>query len=546
MAASSARLPACNLRWVHRGGPLEDLLRAAPEAAPIGEPGPDGLIARVEAVSICSSDLKVLRMGADHPLLAEAPAASGSDGMVLGHEVCLRVVAVGARQAARFRPGQRLGLQPAMRVNGRRRTIGFDLPGGFAQYLHLGPDALNGHVFEVPDHLAAAEIALLEPYGCVARAYRPNARTALLPEGAALVVLGPGWRRYRAPPLRWRQATLLGAGEGGAPDWIAPGAEPLRRVDSPAALGGARFDDILALGEIGADLLGRLAELLAEGGLMVQARQQALPPVPVDAARIHYGAITLAGTDRPDILEALAPERLRFEVRPGGVALVHGAGGAMGRIHVHRLLRLVPGPATVIATSRSDARITSLAEDFGPMARAMGKRLVVVGADGWAEAVQRLAPRGVDDAVVVVPGPEAVAEAAARLAPDGMLAVFAGFPYGQPVALDLTGVALSGRRFTGSTGCSVADMQDVLARTLTGELDLLANLKAVCGLNHLPEALRAVDRGEVSGKIVVYPQAPDLPLGPVTGRWSAAREAGLTGGGAAGDGQEGGHPCATT
>src|SRR5690606_18058287 len=110
----------------------------------------------------------------------------------------LRVEEVGTAQAGRFRRGQRLALQPAMRVGGKRRIIGFDVPGGFAQYLRLGPDALADYVFEAPATLTAAEIALLEPYGCVERAYRPNARRGLALNGAALVVLGAEWQRYTA------------------------------------------------------------------------------------------------------------------------------------------------------------------------------------------------------------------------------------------------------------------------------------------------------------------------------------------------------------
>ena len=39
----------------------------------------------------------------------------------------------------------------------------------------------------------------------------------------------------------------------------------------------------------------------------------------------------------------------------------------------------------------------------------------------------------------------------------------------------------------------------------------------------------AVARGGVSGKVVVYPQAPDLPFAPVGDRWTAADERGLLG-----------------
>jgi threonine dehydrogenase-like Zn-dependent dehydrogenase len=157
-------VPRRAMRWVHRGSSLEDMLASEPEIVPLDPPGPDEILARVEAVSICSSDIKVVRMGADHPLIANAGGAAQT---VLGHEMCLRVCAVGPAAAGRFRIGQRLALQPAMRIDGRRRIIGFDEPGGFAQFIRLGPEALAGHVFDVPEYLSAAEIALLEPYGCV-------------------------------------------------------------------------------------------------------------------------------------------------------------------------------------------------------------------------------------------------------------------------------------------------------------------------------------------------------------------------------------------
>src|SRR5690606_6342089 len=197
------------LRWTHRGEPLEALLRAEPESVPLLPPAPDDVIVRVEAVSICSSDIKVIRLGKEHPLLASSAEAGRET--VLGHEVSLRVEAVGQRQRHRFHPGQRLGLQPAMRMEGRRRTIGFDVPGGFAQYLRLDAGALAANVFEVPERLTAAEIALLEPYGCVERAYRPNARRELLPEGSVLIVLAPGFDSFHVSrQLAWRHVTLVG------------------------------------------------------------------------------------------------------------------------------------------------------------------------------------------------------------------------------------------------------------------------------------------------------------------------------------------------
>lgn len=514
-----------NLRWAHRGGSFDQLLEADPELVPLDPPAPDEVIARVEAVSICSSDIKIVRMGADHPLFAGAGAGAGSD-TVLGHEMCLRVAMVGEAQAGRFHPGQRLALQPAMRIDGKRRIIGFDVPGGFAQYLRLGPEALAGYVFDAPEGLSSAEIALLEPYGCVERAYRQNARVDFRPDGSALVVVGPGGERYRASgPLPFGRAVVVAAPGQAIPEFVPWAAE---RFPALSDLPDQTFDDIVAVGEIDADTLADLVPRLAEGGLLLQARSTSTGPVPVDAARIHYDALSFVGTTEPDILAAIAPDRRRFDVRPDGVALVHGAGGAMGRIHVHRLLQLEDGPRTVIATSRKGPRLTDLMADFGPIAEASDRRLVVVDNRDLPAILSDLAPGGLDDAVVVAPDSEAVATVASWLAPDGLLAVFAGFSYGESIPFDLSAVAVSGKRITGSTGCSVDDMKDVLARVVSGDLRLSANLKAVAGLKALPQALAAVHRGTVSGKIVIYPQAPDLPFRRLSGPWGAGDESGLT------------------
>lgn len=524
MAGSETNTPGrINLRWAHRGGSLHDLLETDPEAVPLAPPAPDEVIARVEAVSICSSDIKVVRMGADHPLLA---GAAGGGDTVLGHEMSLRVEDVGSAQAGRFHRGQRLALQPAMRVDGKRRIIGFDVPGGFAQYLRLGPDALSGYVFDAPETLAAAEIALLEPYGCVERAYRPNARQEFVPEGSALVVLGPDSARYTASrPLQWKRLVAVATPGVRIPGFLGPVTV---QSSALAEIEAEKFDDIVALGEIDAGTLALLPQMLNEGGVLLQARQTVSDPVPVDAARVHYEALSFVGTIAADILTAFAPMRQRFEVRPGGVALVHGAGGAMGRIHVHRLLQLENGPRTVIASSRKGQRLADLKADFAPIAKAHGRRLIVIETEKVESSVTEIAPGGLDDAVVIAPDSHVVEAAARWLAPDGLLAVFAGFAYGQPVLFDLPGVAVTGKRLTGSTGCSIQDMKDVLARVQSGDLDLLANLKAVGGLKALPKALVAVSNGTVSGKIVIYPQAPELPFRPVGNGWRLADESGLT------------------
>ena len=507
-----------NRYWPHRGGTLEALMEKLPEEAPLLPPAADEVIARVEAVSICSSDIKIVKMGLSHPLFA---GKEGAIDTVLGHEACLRVHAVGESQAGRFHVGQRLGLQPAIVTNGERIIIGMGLPGAFSQYLRLGPDALSGYVFDVPETVSAAAVALLEPYGCVEKSWRPNVRCNLMPEGRALVV-SAGGSFHLADVPDWAEITVIGE----VPAFLQHRAVTL--VENIGALQG-RFDDILALGDLSAADLGKLYALMANGGLLLQGRIGPSPGlVPIDPARLHYDRLSLLGTSSLDLNTAFLPGAPRFDARPDGVALVHGAGGAMGRIHVHRLLQLPHGPKTVIATSRKGQRLNDIEADFAGLAQANGRHLVVVGADTLADVVGVHAPRGIDDAVIVAPSASAIADVVGYLAPDGLLSLFAGFPYGQSIDFDLAAVALSSMRLTGSTGCSVDDMREVLARVEAGTLDLSPNIAAVAGLDALPESLKAVADGDVSGKIVIYPQQSGLPLTPVGG-WSSKDEAGLFG-----------------
>src|SRR3712207_1419433 len=86
-------------------GPGE--LKVNPEKE-VFRPGPYGILAKIEAVGLCFSDLKLLKQFADHPrksevvrgvspeVLQEIPSyVPGNKPTVPGHEVTCRIVAVG-------------------------------------------------------------------------------------------------------------------------------------------------------------------------------------------------------------------------------------------------------------------------------------------------------------------------------------------------------------------------------------------------------------------------------------------------------------------
>ena len=514
---TSARDPVSNRIWPFFGGSVRDLgINGSFVVEPLLPAKDDEVVARIDAVSICSSDVKIIRLGPKHPLVSKRDLAA--DPIILGHEVALTVVDVGRQWADRYRPGQRLGLQPAVMKDGKRViTVGFDVPGGFEQYLRLEGTVLGGeapHVFDVPEGVSAATIALLEPYACVEAAFRKNSRTTLKRGGRLLVMGGPDTDSCTLDAdVDVAEAVLVNAPPA-LHDWARRHAAKI--IERTALPEGDTFDDIIACGNHSSPVIAAMLDRLNRGGLFAWiAANPDCSSLPIDAARIHYHEIALVGARGPHVDEAFGDARNRFDMKPGGVALILGAGGAMGRIHVHRALELRNGPSTIIATSRQGERLDRLTSDFAPLARALGKKLVVVEDGKRDAALATHAPDGVDDAVVVAPDTAAIERAAKRLAPGALLVVFAGTPFGEACHVPLGRIAADGLRITGSTGCTVGDQIGVLNRVLSGELDPASNIEAVAGMKAVPDALAAVAEGQLHGKVVIYPALLDLPLTPL-------------------------------
>lgn len=528
-----------NLSWPFSGGDVSDIGEQGRfVSAPLAPAGPDELIARVDCVCICSSDIKIIRMGSAHALFRNRDLAAAP--MVLGHELAVTLVEVGENWHGRYRPGQRIGLQPAVFVDGQRRTIGFDLPGGLSQYIRLDPTLLDGdlepYLFDAPAGVSAAAIALLEPYACVEAAFRPNSRTGLKPGGRVLIVGGEDAADFTLSAEAAHAEAVLVDAPPALEDWARARAGAVTAA-AQMPEGAEQFDDIILCGRHDAATIAAAIALLRKGGLLVLAAREPDPePVDVDVARIHYHEVGIVGTRGPRVDDAFGPERNRFEVKRGGTTLVLGAGGAMGRIHTHRALELDGGPARLIVTSRKGDRLDGLRRDFSGLAEAHGRDFHVL-EDATALAdLEALSPGGVDDAVVVAPDVSAIERSAAALAPGGMLVIFAGIPLGQTCRLPLSRIVTDGLRITGSTGCTVADQLGVLERLLRGELDPTENLEAVAGFESVPEAFAAVMQGRVNGKVAIYPGIVGLTLtrvetlrdgGESTGHWTLEDERAL-------------------
>lgn len=126
-------------------------------------------IMRIEACSICGTDLRTYRHGSSR---IDAPR-------VIGHEVCGELISVG-KDVKGFPMGQRVTLTPAVGCGSclscRRgysnlcralKTIGFQFDGGFAPYMEVPAVAFEqGNVNKVPEKISSEEAAVAEPIAC--------------------------------------------------------------------------------------------------------------------------------------------------------------------------------------------------------------------------------------------------------------------------------------------------------------------------------------------------------------------------------------------
>jgi threonine dehydrogenase-like Zn-dependent dehydrogenase len=490
-------VPSSTLAWNVYGKGVENVGRGGqPEEVPVGRPGPDQLLVRVDAVGLCFSDVKLIRQGGEHPKLYGRDLAK--EPTRLGHEAAVTVVAVGKELAQRFRPGERLAIQPDIYVRGRSTAYGYTIPGALIGYHLIGAEVLaaddGSYVIPVPDDLGYAETALTEPWATVEAAYSQRRRVRPAPGGRALVIARAGDdRSYR-----------LG-------DVLAQAREVVRAVDDVPT---GPFDDIVMLGARSARLVSRAADALDfRGVLNIVADDPLDGPVEIDIGRLHYHYTAYVGTTGLDVAAAYGEKRNRTELRANGVAVIVGAAGPMGQMHIERALRLPNGPRTTLGVDPNADRLALAEERLRPSATSSGRRLVMTtGADLATLVRAESAGRGADDVIVTAPTTDAVRTADAVMAPDGMLVMFAGLPVGTRASVDLSRAFLHGAQYTGTSGSRIADQERVVRKTVDGQLAPGRAVAAVGGMEAAPEGLRALMENRYPGKIVIFPQLRGLPL----------------------------------
>lgn len=525
-------LPEKTLAWNLYGAGLENMgCDGQPEAFDVPEPNDDQMLVRIDSVGVCFSDIKVLKQGSAHPKLYNRDMRQ--EPTRLGHEVSLTVVKVGKNLATSYHPGQRLAVQPDIYQQGKSTAYGYTIPGGLVQYHLIGKEVLETDagacLLPMAESMGYAESSLLEPWGCVMAAYTQRRRLTPKAGGVMWMVGQPGDETVYTCSLALSPARIVLSNVPASMRKIAEasGAEIIERDGlTPADFDdlkqdftdGLGFDDIVVLNPGSADVVGKIARLIARRGTCNLVGAKPLDGlVDVDLGRLHYDYIAFVGTSGRDIAAAYGEARNRCELRPGGTTVFVGAGGPMGQMHVQRALELPTGPKLVIVTEISDERLQTLRDMFQPLAEKYQRTILYFNPNASQQSfhafvMEATQGQGADDVVVSVPVAALMEEGGAVMKPDGMLVLFAGVPNGTMGKVDLSNVYLSNAQYTGTSGLTIDDQSLVMERRVAGTLSPGRSVAAIGGLETAPEAIRSVMEGRYPGKVVVFPQLSNLPL----------------------------------
>ncbi len=504
------------------------LVRNAAKSVP--RPGPHQILAKIEAVGLCFSDLKLWNQFSAHPRKGEivsgiAPEAlreipsyvPGELPTVPGHEVSCRIVAVGSG-VTRHSVGERCLVQTDYRylpTKGSNAAFGYNFEGGLQEYVLMDervvvdPTGVRS-LIPVPEEPSASAVALVEPWACVENSYSAPNRRTLAPGGRLLVVVDDGHdvsglAEAAEPGQPPAFVTIVAAAEVDCA-WAGPDVETTRAGDV-RDLEDAAFDDIVYFGA-SKSTIDVLNDKLAGGGIIniVLGGATIGTPVSVGVGRIHYEMtrwIGTAGSSAADSYTTIPPSG---ELRPGDSLLAVGAAGPMGQMHIIRSLSVGVDGLTVVGTDLDDARLRALALKAEPLAQANGVSLRLLNTNDEPLAGT------FSYHLILVPVPSLVADAIAQSEDRSLINIFAGIAVATRGDIDLDTYIARQCYMFGSSGSVVSDMEVLLRRIAAGRLDTNLSVDAVSGMAGAAAGLAALQERSMAGKIVIYPSLRDVGL----------------------------------
>ena len=267
--------------------------------------GPGEIRLRVGAASLCASDVRVYR--------GEKYAAPG---VIPGHEISGVVDQLGDGVTG-YAEGDRVILCPIVACNAcrycllgrrnrcvKRETLGYDLDGGFADYLRVPASLVaTGHVIKIPDALPLDLAAITEPSACTLA----SLELCEVGAGASMAIIGAGpmglmhlllGRALGAGPIIVSEPVAERralAARWGADIVLDPATDDVRGAVMSATGEGA--DAVIVSVGINALVPPALALVRPQGVVNLFAGfPRGGDPVPFDPNLVHYGEVILTGS----------------------------------------------------------------------------------------------------------------------------------------------------------------------------------------------------------------------------------------------------------
>jgi L-sorbose 1-phosphate reductase len=485
-------------------------------AKEVPNPGPHQILAKVECVGLCFSDLKLLKQFDQHPRksivvkgltaeeLQEMPNyVPGAKPTVPGHEVTCRIIAVGEK-VRHHKVGERCLVQTDYRdlpTAGSASAFGYNFEGALQEYVLMDERVVidkSGERFLIPvdERLAASAVALVEPWACVEDSYVNIERQTLKSGGRLLIVAD------NPAPIQIEKLPREGMGKPG---------EVLQKTPAEAAsVSNESCDDIVYFGADKA-VIEVLNDKLAARGIInvVLGGKRIGAPVNVGVGRVHYGMTRWIGTTGSDPAESYKNIPLTGEIRENDTVVVIGAGGPMGQMHVIRAVCSGLKGISVVGTDMDDARLASIQAKAEPFASAnsVAMRMVNTVKTPLTERFSYFA--------LMAPVPALVAGSIRDSKPGCLINLFAGIPAPTKHELDLDAYIANRCFMFGTSGSTIRDMKIVLQKVTSGQLNTNCSVDAVSGMAGATQGIAAVENRTLAGKIIVYPMLHDMGLVPL-------------------------------
>jgi threonine dehydrogenase-like Zn-dependent dehydrogenase len=493
-------------------------------------PGKHQILCQVEAVSLCFSDLKLLKQFSSHvrkeriisgigsDILSEIPSyVPGNAPAVPGHETVVTIAAVGP-DVKHFRPHQRYLVQTDyrwLRTAGSNAAFGYNFEGALQEYVLMDERIITSPegqsmLLPVSERLSASAAALVEPWACVEDAYAAPQRQNMKTDGQMLIVADIDIAKNSFANL------FNQYGKSAHITWLSkfPPSQELNvtknSMEKTSQLPDAYYDDVIYFGSV-PKTVETIFTKVAPNGLfnIVLCGGRFGRDIVTRVDLVHYGGIRIIGTTGSDPAESMKYIPMTAEIRAGDKINCIGAGGPLGTMHVIRNICQGIKGVSVFASELDENRLVLLSEMVTPLSEKNG-----VEYKPYNPAKTKISDV-FDYTVLMVPLPELLADSVNNAAKHGIINIFAGWPPTVTARINLDDYIEKQLYFVGTSGSILEDMKRMLAKAESGLLDTNISVGAVCGLDGAIDGIKAVENRSIAGKIIVYPACKGFVLTPL-------------------------------